>query len=284
MNTPKYFDAHTHIHFNAYKDDQNDVVKRALQADTWLVTVGTQKDTSKDAVQLAKKYKKGVYASVGLHPMHTAESYHDTNELGGGVGFKSRAEVFDYEYYKKLCKNSCVVAIGECGLDYFRIDGDATKLKIAQEDAFREQIRLAIEVKKTLVVHCRDAFDDTINILKEYNIQNHNINGLLHFFTGTVENARRLLDLGFYFSFGGATTFTSDYDEVVKFIPTNRMISETDAPYLTPIPHRGKRNEPMYVSLIAENLAKIKGESAEDFEKIKKTLVQNALTLFNISL
>lgn len=282
MSTLKLFDVHTHIQFAAFKDDTDIVVRRALDAGVWMVNVGTQKDTSASAIALAEKYPEGVYATVGLHPIHTEKSYHDEKELGvsdkqqeiSDKGFVSRGEEFDYEYYKKLASHPKVVAIGECGLDYYRL-GEGTREK--QKAAFLQQIELAYEMQKPIMIHCRQAFSDLIKMLQAIS---HNLKpSIVHFFSGTVEDARKLLDLGFSFSFGGVVTFTRDYDEAVKYIPLERVLLETDAPYVAPEPYRGRRNEPAYVIETAKKVASIKGI---DFETVQQTTVENALFLFGI--
>lgn len=166
-----FIDAHTHAQFAAFDVDREEVIERALQNNIRLVNVGTQRDTSRRAMELAHEYEEGMYATVGLHPIHTEKSYHDINELGAGEeakGFTSRGEEFDYDCYKKLALDDKVVAIGECGLDYYRL-GAETKAK--QEAVFVGQIELAHEVGKPLMIHCRQAFSDLIEILKS-NISN----------------------------------------------------------------------------------------------------------------
>ena len=306
-NGVKFFDAHTHTQFAAYDEDREFVIERALAVGVEMINVGTQKDTSLKAVELASKYENGVYAAVGLHPIHTEKSFHDEKELGlpaqaGGDGaakeFTSRGEEFDYDYYKNLALNEKVVAIGECGLDYYRLT-EATKEK--QKENFLKQIELAKEVKKPLMIHCRNAFADLIKILAP------NAYGLapsiVHFFSGSKDDARELLDLGFSFTFGGVITFArpariatparnavstagwqsvagGDYDEVIKFIPADRILSETDAPYVAPAPYRGKRNEPAYVIEVVKKLAEIKGI---EFEKAREQILENAKRIFKIN-
>ncbi|MDP3762850.1 MAG: TatD family hydrolase, partial [bacterium] len=133
----RFFDVHTHVQFAAFKEDSEAVIKRALENNVWLINVGTQKDTSRVAAELARNYPEGVYASVGLHPIHAEKSYHDSQELGdpsASSGFTSRGEEFDYDYYKKIASDPKVVAIGECGLDYYRLD-DYTKIEPHSHDA-----------------------------------------------------------------------------------------------------------------------------------------------------
>ncbi len=291
----KLFDVHTHVQFHAFKDDAALVIQRALDNNVWLINVGTQKDTSRAARELAHQYPTGIWATVGLHPIHTEKSYHDSQELGGPSwakaaegegGLMSREEEFDYEYYKTLASDSKVVAIGECGLDYYRL-GKETKRR--QSEVFIKQIGLARELKKPLMIHCRarrdlnhaqrgaaNAFDDLISILKSY-ILNLKSPGLVHFFSGTKDDAKKLLDLGFSFSFGGVITFARDYDEVVKYIPLEKMLLETDAPYVAPVPYRGKRNEPSYVIEVAKKIAELKNVS---LEKVAEAIYQNTERIF----
>ncbi|MCX6747330.1 MAG: TatD family hydrolase, partial [Candidatus Nomurabacteria bacterium] len=147
----KYIDIHSHVNFKAFDEDRDAVVSRALEADTYMINVGTQVDTSRSAVEMANKYEKGVYAIVGLHPIHTGASFHDEKELGvGGADFTSRGEVSNKEVYREFLKNPKVVGIGECGLDYFHMD-EASIQK--QKEAFVAQIELANEVNKPLMLH-----------------------------------------------------------------------------------------------------------------------------------
>ena len=277
---PRLIDVHAHAHFAAYGDESKLVIKRALDEDTWLVNVGTQKDTSKAAVDLANQYSEGVYAVIGLHPVHTDKSYHDPKELGGGeniTGFTSRGEEFDYEYYRELGQNDKVVAIGECGLDYFRLT-EQTKEK--QKFVFEQQIRLSGDLNIPLMIHCRDGFSDLINIIKSNKSGlKGDYPGINHFFAGTKEYARELSDLGFYFTFGGVVTFTRDYDDVIRYIGLERIMLETDAPYVTPEPYRGKRNEPAYVKYVAGKIGEILGVS---FDEVAEKTTENARLLLGI--
>ena len=275
---PKLIDSHTHVQFAAYQGDVDDVVGRSLGAGIWMVNVGTQLDTSKQAIALAEKYPEGVYATVGLHPIHTDKSFHDKEELGeGGEEFVSRGEVFDYDGYKKLALHPKVVAIGECGLDYYRINDADSKEK--QEAAFVQQIELARDVKKPLMIHCRSAFPDLISVLKANSSKLQAVPGIIHFFSGTEPQASDLLNMGLFFTFGGVITFSHDYNEIIKSVPVSRMMLETDAPYVTPAPHRGKRNEPSYVAEVAKRLAEIKGVSLEE---IQHHTTENARAIFGI--
>ncbi len=268
----KYFDAHTHVNFVAYNEDREETILRAKDAGVVMNVVGTQHDTSAFAVELAEKYEN-VYATIGLHPIHTSKSYHDAKELGeGGKEFTSRGEIFDVSMYETLGKNERVIAIGECGLDYYRCDDSTKEL---QKKVFIEHIELANKIGKPLMLHIRNAYDDALEILKAH----AKVKGDTHFFAGDWNTARKFLDFGFTLSFTGVLTFTHDYDEVVKNAPLDMLLSETDAPYVTPMPHRGKRNEPAYVTEVVRAIARIR---AEDFEKVAAGLLENARRVFQV--
>ena len=176
---PKYIDIHSHVNFTAFDSDRDEVIRRALDNDTWVINVGTQADTSRNAVKLAHKYGEGVYAVIGLHPIHTGRSFHDTKELGDeGQEFTSRGEVFDKDVYRELLKDPKVVALGECGLDYYHLDEDSIK---KQKEAFIAQIELANEIGKPLMLHIRNAYSDALVLLKEH----AKVKGVVRFFIGT---------------------------------------------------------------------------------------------------
>jgi len=291
----KYIDIHTHVNFKAFDEDRDEVIRRALDSDTWIINVGTQKDTSKSAIDLAHKYSEGVYAIVGLHPIHTSASYHDEKELGepssakatdgqGEVkGFTSRGEVLDKEVYGEFLRDPKVVGIGECGLDYYRCTPETIE---NQKKAFLSQIELANEFNKPLMLHIRNnpedktlnAYQDSISLLKEHYKGKEN-SGNVHFFAGSKQEAKDFLDLGFTLSFTGVITFTTDYDEIIADIPLDMLMSETDAPYVTPVPHRGKRNEPSYVKEVVKKIAKIKNLPEEE---VAKQVFENAKRVFGI--
>jgi TatD DNase family protein len=249
-----------------------------------MINIGTQYDTSKKAVEMAHTYDT-CYAIIGLHPIHTTATHHDQDELGeGNKGFSSRGEIFDAEKYRQLAQ-ACtkVVGIGECGFDYYRNDHDTKQI---QEIAFRAQIELAIELDLPLMLHVRpsqgtyDAYLDVIDVLSEYKkTAGEKLRGDVHFFAGTTDIAQQFLDLGFDISFTGVITFAKDYEELVRFVPLDRIHGETDCPYVSPTPHRGQRNEPVYVLEVVKKIAEIKGES---LETVQNALVQNAKRLFGI--
>lgn len=268
----KYFDAHTHVNFVAYNDDREEVLARAQEAGVGMNIVGTQIDTSKSAVELAEKHEH-VYATIGLHPIHTTKSYHDKQELGeGGKEFTSRGEVFDIEAYKTLGASKKVIAVGECGLDYYRVEENT---KDVQTRIFVEHIELANTLKKPLMLHIRNAYEDALEVVRAH----AKVQGDVHFFAGNWDVAKQFLDLGFTLSFTGVLTFTSDYDEVVRNTPLDMLLSETDAPYVTPVPYRGKRNEPTYVVEVVRAIARIKGI---DEEECRGALMANAKRVFGL--
>ena len=286
-----HIDTHSHPNFATFSADREEVIKRALEAGVCMNIVGTQKDTSKAAILLAEKYE-GTYATVGLHPIHTSKSFHDMQELGkGGQEFPSRGEAFDYEYYKKLASHRKVVAIGECGLDYYRSKnyelGIMNVEREKQEETFRKHIELAIEMKKPLMLHLRNgtsrsAYKDAFSILNSYFILHNSWpRGNLHFFAGTIDEAKPFLDAGFFFSFTGVITFARSYDEIIRYLPLDRILSETDCPYVAPVPYRGKRNEPLYVREVVGEISRIRHENGE---AVQERLLKNAREFFKISM
>ncbi len=281
-----FIDAHTHVQFSGYDVDREAVIQRAFDADVRkIIVIGTQKDTSRAAVALTEKYPGKVYAAVGLHPVHTSRSFHDAQELGGEANDEV-PEVFDMDYYRSLALDPRTVAIGECGLDYFHFNDDEPRaVQVArQKAALLAQIELSKEVKKPLMIHCRDAFGDFIEFVRPHA---HDLApGIVHFFTGTSDDARALLDLGFSFTFGGAITFPprkgksqGDYDEAIAAIPLDRILSETDAPYVAPLPYRGTRNEPAYVVHAVAKLAALKKVSVDE---MRVQIAENVRRIFGV--
>lgn len=269
-------DSHSHIQFPAYDNDRDAVILRCREAGIRMIAVGTEARTSEDAVRIAEQYPDDVCgASVGFHPGHASEtSYHDKNESKDAA-----REEFDIERLRELAKHRQAVAIGECGLDYYR----DRRLEISekQKKVFIQQIELAQELKKPLIIHCRSAFADLIRILQATSYQLQPRVGVIHFFSGTIDDARKLLDLGFYLGFGGVITFAREYDEVIRYAPLNRILLETDAPYVAPAPYRGKRNEPVYIIEVAKKLAELKNMS---FEDVARQTTQNTASLFGLPL
>ncbi len=277
----KYIDIHSHLDFADYGADQKEIIQRMKDLGIFTITIGTGVESSKEAVRLAEE-NENIYACIGNHP---------DDETG---------EIFDEKDYEELVKNPKVVAIGECGLDYFRISKlekeKFEELKKIQIDQFKKQIEFAIKYKKPLMLHIRDfsqgetldlqkgvslkksAYEDAYNILKTYS-QGLTLTGNIHFYAGTLDWAKKFIELGFTISFTGVITFARNYDEVIKNISLDKIHAETDSPFVAPIPYRGKRNEPNYVVEVYKKIAEIRGE---DFEVVRKQLIENARKVFNI--
>src|SRR4030043_1975337 len=237
-------DTHAHLNFKDFENDREEIIGRCLANDIWIINIGADYETSKKAIEIAEKYEKGIYAAVALHP-------HDV-----------LTEKFDYKKYKELAENKKTVAIGECGLDYAFCEDDK-KVQKLQQKVFIEHLKLAKEVNKPVIIHSRRLFPEILNIIQnsKFKIQNSGP-GVLHCYMGRWSYAEEYLKLGFYISFTGLITYARDYDKVIKNTPLERILIETDAPYLSPEPIRqaqGKpRNEPLYVKYVAEKIAEIK--------------------------
>lgn len=264
----KYIDVHCHPNLGELKKDQEAVIARMHEEGVLGIVVGVDLESSREAVALAQKYEH-LFATVGLHPNYTQK------------------ETFDREAFTELLKQDKVVGAGECGIDYFRQSTtrageeapEAWKEK--QWEVFKQQVELAIEHDKPLMVHCRpsthstssgqvssmDAYNEILAYFEEKGESGKvKVRGNMHFFVGNVEVARRFWALGFTTSFTGVLTFTHDYDEVVREAPLNMILTETDAPYASPVPHRGEVNQPVYVRHVAEAIARIKGIPIEEVE------------------
>lgn len=254
------FDTHTHLDDARYNEDREAVIARAREAGVEaFLTIGCDLTTSRAAVALADHHPF-IYASVGVHP-------HEVKHIQSDW----------YDEFRRFAKNQRVVAYGEIGLDYHYNHSSPKE----QRDRFREQIQLARELKLPVIIHSREAQEDTITILKEERASE--IGGVFHCFSGDAWLAKEALDLGFYLSFSGILTFrnATALREIAKETPLDRVLIETDCPYLTPVPYRGKRNEPSYVSQVAQQLASIHGP-ALSLEQIGRQTSDNAKTLFKI--
>jgi len=282
-------DTHAHINFNDFKDDSKDIVKRALNENIWMINVGAESKTSERAIKIAGEYAEGVYAAVGLHPNHLIEQNVEYKDNGELIKYKSKPQEFNYDFYLNLAKNKKVVGIGECGLDFHMIENQTNEnpasptgrlkvesIKEKQKEVFIKHLELAKEVNKPIIIHCRDAHDDLLKIL---HLAVKPPSGAMHFFTGNLEQAKEYIELGFYISFSGVITFTNSYDEAIKNIPLEKILIETDCPYVAPIPHRGKRNEPAYVKYVAHKIAEVRCIS---FEEVAEQTTKNAWQLFKI--
>jgi len=275
-------DTHCHIQFNAYKNDADEVLKRCQEKEMILNVVGSQRDTSLRAAELARRYGF-IYATVGLHPIHTHETEVDEEE----IKFKTREEDFDYEFYKQLVSDPKVIAIGECGFELYHVPEGMNKEKFLQKqkDIFLKQINLARELELPLVIHVRDAHEEMAQFLDEVR-KGSTISGVVHCYTGNWHYAQKYLDMGLYLGFTGVITFPpkktgpqpqADLLEVVKKIPIDKVLIETDAPYLAPQAYRGQRCEPWMVEEVAKKIAEIKGMALNDVARIANS---NAKKLF----
>jgi len=274
-------DAHAHINFRAFKEDADEVVKRSLAENIWMINVGAEYNSSRRAIDYAKKYPEGVFAAVGLHPIHLSPETTVADDGEEKITIQGKAEKYDRQAYEELAREDKVAAIGEVGLDYYHIDTDDSgrieEIKKLQKAVLREQIELAIELALPVIFHCREAHNDLLEILKDYKLGE--LRGVIHSFSGRWSQAEQYLACGFYLGFNGIITFARDYDRVVKEMPLDRLILETDCPYLTPIPFRGKRNEPAYVKFVAEKVAELRNLP---FYEVAKKTTENARRLFSI--
>ena len=294
-------DTHAHLNFQAFKDDVDEVIKRTLVNDVWVINIGSQYSTSKRAVEIAQKYQEGIFAAVGLHPIHLEARKVDPAEISGDTGFQTRVEEFDYEKYKELVRRGGgkVVAIGEIGLDYYwkpKTKKRLIEFKERQKKVFLQQLDLAQELNLPVIFHCRAAHEDLIEILNETMKQFNNvaIKGVVHCFTGNFEQAQKFLDLGLCLGFNGLifknVPALPNPIEIIQSIPLERILLETDSPYLVPLPvevpqggteegPKTTRNEPINVRYVAERIAQIK---KGNYEKVAEITTQNAKTLFRI--
>ena len=286
-------DTHAHLNFNAYKNDVDEVIKRALDNNVWMLNVGSQYTTSKKAVEIAEKYPEGVYAAVGLHPIHLETGLVKIKIDPEEIEFKTLEEEFNYEKYKELAKSSKVVAIGEIGLDYYWKPKTKTKIqqfKEKQKNVLCQQIELAQELNLPIIFHCRMAHDDLFEVINSKfqapnskqilnsNNQNSKLRGVIHCFTGTWQKAKQYMELGLYLGFNGII-FKFNVDEIIRKMPLDKILLETDCPFLTSPKFKEKRNNPLGVKQVAEYVANIKKNS---FEKVADVTTQNAKELFNI--
>jgi TatD DNase family protein len=271
-------DTHSHLNFKAYKNDLEEVVKRMQDNNIWAINVGTKYETSKEAIEVAERFGEGLFAAVGLHPIHIKTDLLKLRTDEDEGGFAPLGEEFDKEKYKDLAKSKKVVAIGEIGLDYYYKPKTKTRLeqfKEKQKEVFVQQLDMAEELNLPVIIHCRMAHQDLINILKQKN----QIKGVIHCFTGTLEEAKEYIKLGFYIGINGII-FKFNIDEVIKNISIENILVETDCPYLTPIAEgKDKRNEPIFVKHVIQKIADLKEIS---FDEVVAKTTGNAKKLFGI--
>lgn len=250
-----YIDTHSHLFDSAFDLDRDSVIKECFNQNVGkLIVVGFDKETNKLALELCSKYAN-LYPTVGLHPTELSD-YSDNF----------------YVYLEDLIKDEKIVGIGECGLDYYWDDSK----KDLQKEVFKKQIELSLKYDKPLIIHSRDAIADTLEVLKSVNKP---IKGVMHGYSGSLEMAKEFVKLGLKLGIGGVLTFKNakNVKEVVKELDLSNFVLETDCPYLTPTPYRGKRNAPYYIPLIAKEMADIKGI---DIIEVEETTTKNANELF----
>ncbi|WP_040953020.1 TatD family hydrolase [Gorillibacterium massiliense] len=252
-------DTHAHLNADAFNEDREEVIARARENGvTRIVNIGFNRETIPTSLALAEAYDF-IWAAVGWHPQDAVDMLPE-----------------DLGWIEELCRHEKVVAIGEIGLDYYW----DTSPKDVQDRVFREQIRLARRIGKPIIIHNRDAHEDILKVLKEEKAAE--VGGIMHCFSGSWETAKLCMDMNFHISFGGPVTFKNAKQpkEVLQKVPLDRLLVETDSPYLTPHPHRGKRNESSYVRLVAEAAAELKGIS---FEELAAITTENAVKLLKLT-
>lgn len=279
-------DTHAHLNFKAFEKDWKETARRAKDEGVWMINVGSNLETSKKAIEIAESFESGVYAAVGLHPTHVLD------------------ERLDIGAYRELARHPKVVALGEVGLDYFRLPKSFEReedIKNRQKELLLEFINLSQDLRLPLILHCRDgaktsaetidtkirhqergqgAHHDFLDILYNFDAKSKGFDtrGVIHCFSGDLEQALRYLNLDFFISFTGNITFGPELEVILKKLPIRKLLLETDCPFLTPKPYRGQRNEPRYVKFVAEELARIKGL---DLKEIEEQTTENALCLFS---
>lgn len=269
---PKFFDIHAHVNDARFDEDRAEVLLSMRERGFSAIMVGTDEKSSQDVSAMATKVPGGVFACIGVHPIDDTKAQ------------------FNKAIFSKIADNPLVVAVGECGIDYSRLDEvkDRDSEKARQKELFEAQVDFAIERNLPLMIHCRDSektLADAHRAVLDILVQKKKeagecLRGDVHFFSQTIEIAKEYFALGFSISFTGVITFTHEYDDVVRFSPLEKIMAETDSPYVAPAPYRGKRNDPRYVEEVVKKIAEIRGE---DFDMVRSALVQNALKMFGIS-
>lgn len=257
-------DAHCHMQFQKFEEDADSVIKDAISKGvTTIVNTGTSIDSSKKAVDLAQRYKE-LYAIVGIHPHHADKT---------DAKYEGVPDADWLEQLEEIAKMPKVIGIGEIGMDYFHYKSNGIVTKDIQEEAFRKQIELSISLHLPLQIHTRLAWDDTISILNDYEKQLQDPPGMFHCFSGDISFTKKVLEAGFYVGFDGNITYggvppgeTTSLLDLVKYVPSDRILTETDSPFLSPIPFRGQINTPSNIPIILEFIAKAKGISYNTLE------------------
>jgi len=273
-------DSHAHLDMKDFDKDRDEVVERAQAAGVEIViNPGGDLESSRHSCELAQKYK-GVYAAVGVHPEEIDQYFEDSTE---SIIIKTDVRP---ELEKMAKESKRVVAIGECGLDYKYIREKSPSAKTSgdlrekQKDIFRRQLGLAVLLDLPLIIHNREADEDTLNELERYK-ETKKLRGVFHCFTGSLEFTRKIFDLGFLVSFTGIITYpnAAELRAIIKDIPLEKIIVETDSPFLSPQSHRGERDEPAFVVEVVREIARIKSLTLEE---VSDAATQNARELFGI--
>lgn len=259
-------DTHCHLNFHKFENDIDEVIGRALKAGVEIiVNTGTSIPSSRQAVELAQKYSQ-LYAIVGIHPHHADKADRE---------FEGEIQNDWLEKLEELAQNPKVIGIGEIGMDYWNYESNGIVDNTLQEDAFRKQIELSIRIGLPLQIHTRLAWDDTLSILGDYKKELQEAPGMFHCFSGNIEFARKVLDMGFYVGFDGNITYggippreSTSLVDLVDYVPIDRILTETDSPFLSPVPKRGTRNEPQNVIIVSEFIANRKKVPLSNFNKI----------------
>jgi TatD DNase family protein len=259
----RYIDTHCHLQFPDYAHDRNEIIERMREEQIAAIVVGVDAESSKEAVALAEKHEH-LFAAVGIHPNHAGQ------------------EPFDEKLFRELAAHPKVVALGECGLDFFHMERNDGTMH-AQKELLQKHIALAAALDKPLIAHVRskkesrDAYQELISILQEAKTTYPKLRGDIHFFAGNIAEAEEFFKLDFTVSFTAVITFAREYDKIIQAVPLRNILSETDAPYIAPASRRGERNDPLAVIDVVSKIAEIRGE---DTEKVRQTLLANAKRVF----
>jgi len=276
----EFFDTHAHLNFSDYAIDFNEIIENSLKTGISIINVGTNLLSSERAVDLAQAYEAGVFAAIGLHPSNI--QYDPETQKGSSNKPEDVVEIdFDAESYGGLADQKKVVAVGEVGLDYFRLPKSKTRtqaMKEKQRQIFLKQLAFARAKKLPVIIHCRNAHDEMIELLKNDFSDNGAVAGVIHCFTATKDQAQKYYNLGFYFGLNGIL-FKIDLAEAVAAMPLDRILLETDCPFLAP-PGAPDRNVPQNLPTIAERVAQIRNDSVDT---IINSAANNARKLFGIN-
>lgn len=279
-------DVHCHLNFHSFEEDYEQVIKDALKDGvTRIINVGTKLDSSRWAIEFAEKYEE-LYAIVGVHPHHADKLELNKEAHAGFEESIKKPEVEDWiEVLEEMTKHPKVIGIGECGMDYYSYQSNGIVDPKLQREVFEAQIDLSYRSRLPLQIHNRHAGEDVIEILRANKHKLLSVPGMFHCFAGSKEVLRNALDLGFFIGFDGNITYkglapgeTVSLSDLAKETPLERLVVETDSPYLTPIPHRGKRNTPSYVIITAKYIAQLKDTT---YEKFVEQTTKNVYTIFN---